>query len=185
MGHGVAALLVLRMSFVLLLVVSVSGKLALSNQSASVVEATMERTATGELVAFLNRQGFSVESTNHWPESPFVSAIAADCRLIALVAAPGGWHRDILGQLASGKDQVLFVYRATVYRDQPVWLTLTDHYWRLLNRYAGRKLPIQPVLGIIASPTCNLREMPWAEFPRTARDRSAYDPHQAANVSLI
>lgn len=157
-------MLALRMGLALLLVISVGGKIAISNQSPRVADATMGKTATVELAAFLNRQGFRVESD--WPESPFVSATAGDCRITALVAAPQGWHRNILRQTASGTDQVLFVYGNTIYQDQPVWLTWTDYYWSLLNRYVGRKLPIRPVLGILALQTCNLHDIPWVEFQK-------------------
>ena len=158
----------LRASFVLLLVASVGAKFAIGNPSLRVVETTMEKSAKAEIAAFLNRQGFRVDNIQDQTDSPFVSAIAGSCRLIAMAAAPQGWHRGLLQQLAKGQDQELFVYGAAVYRDQPIWLTWTDHYWSVLNRYAGRNLPTRLVLGIVASPTCNLRDMPVGRVSRTA-----------------
>jgi len=165
MEHGVAASPFPQRIFILLLILSVGGKIAVGHQSPRGAEGTIERTTKVEIAAFLNHQGFRVDSSIDQPESPFVSAVAADCHLIAMLAAPQGWNRSILRLLAKGQDQILFVYSSTIYQDQPVWLTWTDHYWRLLNRYAGRKLPAQPVLGVVASSTCNLRDMPWRELP--------------------
>jgi hypothetical protein len=89
-----------------------------------------------------------------------------DCRLLVALVAPQGWHRDIVRQLASQYDQVFFVFGGVVYQDQPTRLTLMHQYWRTLNIFAGRKLPIRPVLGIVASPACNLRDMPWQELAK-------------------
>jgi hypothetical protein len=164
MGHGVAASPVLRSIFVLLLVLSVGGKIAVGNQSLRGAENTMESTGKGEIAAFLNRQGFRVESLDDHPDSPFVSAIAGDCRVLAMLAAPQGWHRSMLRQLATGQDQVLFVYGATVYQEQPVWLTWTDHYWGVINRYANRRLTTRPLVGIVASSMCNLHDIHWQEL---------------------
>jgi hypothetical protein len=164
MAHGVAGLGLLKTIFGLLLVLSVGGKILLSHESPLIAEANMDGAAKVDLLAFLDRQGFRVHSAKDSPESEFVSAAAGNCHLIASVIAPQGWNRSVLRQLAKGQDQLLFIYDGNFYPDQPVWLTWTDHYWRLLNRYAGRKLPFHPVLGIVGSSDCNLRNKPWREL---------------------
>jgi len=102
MGHGVAASPGLRASFVLLLVASVGAKFAIGNPSLRVVETTMEKSAKAEIGAFLNRQGFRVDNIQDQTDSLFVSAINGSCHLIAMAAAPQGWHRGLLQQLAQG-----------------------------------------------------------------------------------
>jgi hypothetical protein len=159
----VAASLRLKGLFALLLVLSIGMKIAVGNPSARGVVETTDATK-GEVAAFLDRQGFRVGEDENPPEFQYVPAAMGNCRLLVVLAAPEGWHRDIIRQLASEHDQVFFVFRGAVYQDQPIWLTWMNHYWRMLNHYAGRGLPTQPVLGIIASPACDLRDTPWREL---------------------
>lgn len=122
-----------------------------------------------EVAAFLARQGFRVDQEDEEAaSSPFVTAAVGACRLLVVAAAPQGWHRDIIHQLASPRDRVFFVIGGVVHYDQPQWRTWTDHQWRRLNRLVGRQLPARPVFGFVASPGCDLRGMAWralAELP--------------------
>ena len=145
----------------LLLVVSIVGKIAVGSQSIRDAEQA-QTMAESMLVTFLDRQGFhAVIRSDGQPDFRFVSAVAGDCRLIVVFAAPQGWHRSVIRQMASAEDQVLFVFRAALYEDQPVWLTWTTHYWRSLNVYFGRRIPVHPVFGIVASSACDLWGIPW------------------------
>ena len=93
-----------------------------------------------------------------------MAAESGGCRLLTVIAAPQGWHRDIIRRSASPGDVILFAFNGATYQDQPTWLTWVHHYWRVLNSHVGRRLATRPVLGVVASPTCDLRDMPWREL---------------------
>ncbi|MFC7473497.1 hypothetical protein ACFQS7_03980 [Dankookia sp. GCM10030260] len=152
--------------FLLLLVVSVAGKVVAGTQSLSGVEEALKNTAMGaeRVASFLERQGFRVGEVESMPDVPLVLATSGGCRLVTVLAAPQGWHRDITHQFASAGDQVFFVFDATIYQDQPKWPPWVHHYWQVLNYYVGRRVPTRPVLGIVASAACDLRGMPWREI---------------------
>jgi hypothetical protein len=153
-----------KLLFVLLLALSVGGKVIAGSQSLRGAEQAMQSTEKGQVIAFLGRQGFRMDAADSQPEPEFMPAVAGDCRLMAVLAAPQGWHRDITYRFAVPEDQVFFVFDAEVYQDQPAWRPWIYHYWRVLNLYVGRKLPARPVLGIVASPACDLRDIPWQEI---------------------
>jgi|tagenome__1003787_1003787.scaffolds.fasta_scaffold20850676_1 hypothetical protein len=159
-----AASPMLRGLFVLLLALSVGIKIIAGNQSVHSESQTVRSTAKDEIATFLNDHGFQVGEVEADPDFPFVTATAGDCRVLAVLAAPQGWHRDIVHRLALPHDQGFFVFGGVVYQDQPTWLTRMHEYWRVLNNFAGRKLPVRPVLGIVASPACDLRDIPWREL---------------------
>ncbi|MDP3418490.1 hypothetical protein [Falsiroseomonas sp.] len=148
----------------MLLALSVGGKVIAGNQSLRGVEQAMQNTEKGQVIAFLYRQGFQMDATGIEMEDVFLPVVAGDCHLVAVLAAPQGWHRDITHRVALPEDQIFFVVGAKVYQDQPAWGPWIYHYWRVLNLYVGRKLLARPVLGIVATPECDLRDMPWQEI---------------------
>ncbi|HJS84356.1 MAG TPA: hypothetical protein VJ779_02735 [Acetobacteraceae bacterium] len=159
-----AASLTFRSLVALLLVVSVGIKLTIRSQPSHGAVPATESPATGAVAAFLDRHGFRVNEADSRPESPVVFADAGTCRLLAVLAAPEGWHRELVRRLASPDDQVFFVFDGTVYPNQPVWRTWIHHIWGELNRYIGLTPSSRPVVGVIASPSCDLRNMPWREL---------------------
>ncbi|WP_431267186.1 hypothetical protein [Dankookia sp. P2] len=150
----------------LLLVLSIGGKVAVGNQSLWGAEKAVQgTTATMDRVtAFFRRHGFAVSEVGDDPDVPLFQATAGDCRVLALLAAPQGWHRDVIRRLASAGDQVFFVFDAATYQDQPKWPPWTHHYWQVLNYYVGRRVPTKPLLGVVTSSACDLRGMPWQEI---------------------
>jgi hypothetical protein len=150
----------LKLLFTLLLGLSVSGKVI--SHSLRGTEQMMQNTEISEIAAFLGRHGFQVGEAQ--PDFPFVPAAVAGCHLLIASAAPEGWHRDITRRLASPQDQAFFVFDGVVYQDQPAWRPWLYSYWRELNLGFGRALPARPVVGIVASPACALRDMPWQEL---------------------
>jgi hypothetical protein len=116
----------------------------------------------GETRAFLSRSGFRVNESA--PRALFQVAVAGDCRMFVANVAPDGTHRHLVREGASPQDAVFFVYRGATYADQPRWLTWWDDHWRKLNGFVGRRLPERPVLGVIASPGCDLKAMAWGDL---------------------
>lgn len=152
--------------FVFLLVLSVSGKVIIADRSQE--DGTWSATDSagkGEISAFFTRHGFQVGKDANDGGYPFMlPAVAGDCRLLAVYVAPQGLQRDVVRRLVAPHDTAFFIFRGVVYDDQPVWATRMYHYWRRINNYLGQMIPAKPVIGIVASPACDLRDMPWAEL---------------------
>ena len=121
-----AASATLRGVFALLLALSVGGKLIANSRAMDGAWPALEKS---QIVDFFNRHGFVAGDTGDDAVSPFVQATAGDCHLLAVHAAPQGWHRDIVRRMASPQEEVFFVLDGAMNRDQPVWLTWTRHYW--------------------------------------------------------
>lgn len=150
-----------RVALGFLLVLSVSIKLANGDGSPPDHE---QRLAKQEVADFLSRQGFQVDhAIAEQTDSPIVRAATDACSLLVIAAAPQGWHRNLLLRLAEPQDQTFFVVGGTLYEDQPLWRTWDYHYWRRANHLLGRRLPVHPVFGVVASRACDLRRIPWAD----------------------
>ncbi len=130
-------------------------------QSESGQQDEMVRT---HIAAFLAQHGFQPNRAiaNQYPIG--VSGRAGGCQLLIAEAAFQGWHRDTLRRLASGEGQFFFFFRGHKYQDQPVWLTRLSGYWNIFLRNLGFNAPVEPVLGIVASPPCDLKAVPWREL---------------------
>ena len=113
--------------------------------------------------AFFARHGFEERSTEI-ANPVAVLGQAGTCSLLIIAAAPQGWHRDILGRFAENGDQLFFVYRGTRFQSQPVWRTRAYHYWSLIAQGVGLDAPVRLVLGVVASPTCDVNDLPWGEL---------------------
>jgi len=145
----------------LALALTLAVKFAFAPSMAS-TEASIDREAS--VAAFLENEGFVVGAHLPNTDPPMLPAKSADCSLRIVEVSPSGWHRDVLAQLALPGEQVLFVYRGNTFPSQPIWQTFLDHNWRRLLAYAGLRPPERPVFGILASPTCALQELPWAQL---------------------
>jgi hypothetical protein len=119
-----------------------------------------EATVKTQIACFLTRHGFQLDPA----ASIGVSAHSGGCRLFIAEVAYQGWHRDSVRRLAAPGDQLLFFFRGRMYPDQPVWLTRVSGQWTSVLQNLGLNAPSDPVLGIVASPVCNLNAMPWQEL---------------------
>ena len=97
-----------------------------------------------------------------------LEATSGSCRILVALAAPQGWHKDAIRQLAKPSDQVSYAFEGTLYADQPVWRTWTNFYWSWLLRSAGIILPNEPILGLVASPSCDLERIHWQNVAKLA-----------------
>lgn len=109
----------------------------------------------------LREHGFRVSEGADDPDSPFVPAIREECSVLVATVAPQGWHRDILRRLAGPEDRVAFLVDGRLYDDQPVWRTMSRHYWNRLNRIIGRDTGSDLPHGILASQGCDLSAPMW------------------------
>jgi hypothetical protein len=116
------------------------------------------------IATFLARQGFAPGPAIAIQYPIGASGRSGGCQLLITEVAYQGWHRDLFRRVISEEDQVFFFFRGHKYRDQPVWLTRPSGYWNTFLRNLGVNAPVEPVLGIAASPPCDLNAMPWQEL---------------------
>lgn len=161
MGSGVAGWRRARGPVLaLLLALSVGAKAVLGGAS---VDDGGRAAAKVAVATLLGRHGFRVDATEDDAASPFVSAVRGDCRLLVVAVSPQGWERDLVHRLAPPGGGAVFVFDGEFHEDQPKLRTSALHYWRRLNALAGRRLPARPVLGVVASPECDLRGVAWSD----------------------
>lgn len=147
-----------KLIFAALLILTLSFKvMTAANQSGSEQRANKVR---NQIAGFLARHGLQPDLN----ESLGVSGRSGECQLLIVEAAYQGWHRDSLRRLAAQKNQLRFYFRGRMYADQPIWQTRVSGYWTAFLHNFGLNAPVDPVLGIVASPICNLDAMPWQEL---------------------
>jgi hypothetical protein len=115
-----------------------------------------------EIEQFFVNRGF--ETGEQQGDLPFLTARSQECELRVADASLDGRHRILIRQEALPSESVLFVYNGATYPDQPRWRTWSYMKWRRLNALFGRKLPIRPLLGVLAPAECDLSGMPWGEI---------------------
>ncbi len=116
------------------------------------------------MAAFLARHGFQPDPVIAI-QNPFgASGRSGGCQLLIAEVAYQGCQRDFFRRVASEEDQSFFFFRGHKYQDQPVWLTRLSGYWNTFLRNLGFNAPVEPILGIAASPPCDLNAMPWQEL---------------------
>jgi hypothetical protein len=106
-----------------------------------------------ETAAVLERDGYEVTGSNTDNDLISVRAVAGRCSIMVAEAAPLGWHRSIIAQLAAGH-QLFYIFGGRIYPEQPLVLTSLHHYWNRLRRYVGLTGVNRPVLAVVASPAC-------------------------------
>ena len=142
------------------LIVTLAIKVAFGPSAAAVPEP--DRAAP--IAAFLELQGFSLEPKPTDTEPPMLVASKAGCELRITEVSPFGWHRHVLAQLARPGESAAFIFEGAIFPSQPLWRTAVDHNWRRLLSYTGLTLPRHPVLGVLASQTCELDRLPWTRL---------------------
>ncbi len=116
------------------------------------------------MATFLARYGFQANSAIAIQYPISMSGRADGCQLLIAEVAFEGWGRDSLRRLVSGDDQFFFFFRGHKYEDQPIWLTRLSGYRSIFLQNLGLSATIEPVLGIVASPPCDLKAMRWREL---------------------
>jgi hypothetical protein len=116
----------------------------------------------GDIVAFLAAQSFAAAASEvDVDHLPIVEAERADCRLRVMKASYYGADRDTIRSLTPPGARLIFIYRGTVYAEQPVWLIVSDQIWMrfLLSLRLAEHAP--PVLAVAAAPECRVESMAW------------------------
>jgi hypothetical protein len=123
-----------------------------------------EETVRSSMATFLARQGFELDPASAIQYPITVSGRSGGCQMFIAEVVPQGWQRSIPRRVASDGDQVFFFFRGHMYQDQPVWLTRLAGYRNAFLRNLGFNAPVEPVLGIVSSPSCDLNAVPWQEL---------------------
>ena len=115
------------------------------------------------IVQFLVDQRFEVRVTDETIEyTPIIEATDQDCRLRVVRVSPLGHQIDLVRK-ATAKDQhIFYVFRGSVYREQPVRQTLTSYFWFRFLRELGLVTRVPPVLAVATS--CAAEQLPWSNL---------------------
>jgi len=116
------------------------------------------------MATFLARHGFQPDPVIALQNPLGASGRSGGCQLLIAEVAYQGWQRDFFRRAVAEEDQFFFFFRGHKYQDQPVWLTRLSGYWNTFLRNLGFNAPVEPVLGIAASPPCDLNAMPWQKL---------------------
>jgi hypothetical protein len=115
------------------------------------------------LVEFLNYHQFDVV-VEKLLDAPVIRATTGTCQMLLMRVSPDGWQRDLIRGRAQATDRVLFIFRGTVYTDQPVWLTAAVGWWSKQLQKLGLRRNIPPVIAVIAPELCRAERLPWDEL---------------------
>jgi len=116
------------------------------------------------MATFLARHGFQPDRVIAIQTPVGALGRSGGCQLLVAEVTYQGWQRDFIRRAVSKEDQFFFFFRSNKYQDQLVWLTRLSGYWSTFLRNLGFNAPVEPVLGIAASPRCDLNAMPWQEL---------------------
>jgi hypothetical protein len=171
LGPDMSASLVLRALLVIVAIMGVSLKVANGMVAAPAAPSRLsdhtKHQLEQQLATFLERESFRVDKSQQDTDFHLavVKATRDECRLLIAIVSPKGDQRAFLTELAAPGDQVSFVFQGKIYKEQPIWRPLIHQYLvRQLQNYAGIRSPSSPVVGMIASPTCDLSGEAWSAF---------------------
>ena len=119
----------------------------------------------GELVAFLERNGFNVVVTDELVNYvPIIHATTDSCRLRVARLTPDGSNRDLIRSLTGDADRQFVVFRGEVYTQQPVFWTVVHYLSSRFLRELGLIRDITPVIAVGANSSCDTDRLPWREL---------------------
>lgn len=123
-------------------------------------------TSKDVMVKFLTHHKFDVDVTKQMilTDLPLIYATAGGCRMLIAEAAPDGWNREAIRELARTMDQLFIVEHGKIYRQQSTWLTVTQHWWSKYLRKLGLGSDQLPMIAVAATASCNAEQLPWAEL---------------------
>lgn len=88
-----------------------------------------------------------------------IEASSEQCRLHVARISPLGYEADLVRRLGTRTDRTYFLFRGTVYGEQPVWLTVTTYLWFRFLRELGLVSHIPAILAVVSS--CSIENLPW------------------------
>jgi hypothetical protein len=145
--------LVLRWSLLILLPLTIAWKLAAKPENPIEVQ--------DAIVEFLAGQKFNVALTGDVVQhGPIFEATSDSCRLRVAAISPLGDEVNLIQSLAATTDHVFFVFRKTIYTQQPILLGVMNYLWFRFLRELGLVSRIPPLLAVVSS--CDAERLPWS-----------------------
>jgi hypothetical protein len=112
------------------------------------------------IVEFFTKQQFEVTVTDESMEyMAIIEASLGSCHLRVARVSPLGHEADLIHQARAASDRTFFVFRGTVYAQQPVRVTVASYLWFRFLRELGLVSRVPPVLAVISS--CDAELLPW------------------------
>jgi hypothetical protein len=113
------------------------------------------------IVEFLTKQQFDVRVTDENMEyMPIIDARSRSCQLRVARVSPLGHQTDIVRHASATSDRTFYVFRGTVYPEQPLQLTVASYLWFRFLRELGLVSRVPPVLAVATS--CDAEQLPWS-----------------------
>jgi hypothetical protein len=116
------------------------------------------------VVQFLEDHEFDVTlGEQNLDGMPIIRAARGSCKLVVAKSSSYGWNGDIIRDLRTGSDRLLFVFRGRVYEQQPMLRTIFSHLWSRSLVQVGLLPHEVPVLALVVSESCQLGDLTWSE----------------------
>jgi hypothetical protein len=88
-----------------------------------------------------------------------IDARSRSCQLRVARVSPLGHQADLVRRASATSDRTFYVFRGTVYPEQPVRLTVASYLWFRFLRELGLVSRVPPVLAVVTS--CDAEQLPW------------------------
>ena len=115
------------------------------------------------IVEFLTKQQFDASVTDENMEyMGIIDARSRSCQLQVSRVSPLGHQAEIVRRASATGDRTFYVFRGTVYPEQPVRLTVASYLWFRFLRELGLVSRVPPVLAVVTS--CDAEQLPWSSL---------------------
>jgi hypothetical protein len=146
----------LKWSVIILLPLTIGWKLAVKPEDPIEIQ--------NAIVEFLTKQEFDVRLTEKSVEyMGVIEARSPWCHLRVARVSPLGHETTLIRHESAGTDRIFYVFRGTVYPEQPVRLTIASYLWFRFVRELGLVRRIPSVLAVASS--CDAERLPWSALP--------------------
>jgi hypothetical protein len=143
----------LKWSVIVLLPLTIGWKLAGKPENPAEIQ--------NSIVEFLTKQQFDVGVTDEMMEyMGIINARSRLCQLRVARVSPLGHQTDLVRQASTTSERTFYVFRGTVYPEQPVRLTVASYLWFRFLRELGLVSRVPPVLAVVTS--CDAEQLPWS-----------------------
>jgi hypothetical protein len=143
----------LKWSVIVLLPLTIGWKLAVRPENPVEIQ--------NAIVEFLTKQQFDVSVTDEGMEyMGVIEARSRSCQLRVARVSPLGHEAVLVRHASATSDRTFYVFRGTVYPEQPVRLTVASYLWFRFLRELGLVARVPSVLAVVTS--CDAEQLPWS-----------------------
>lgn len=142
----------LKWSVIVLLPLTIGWKLAIKPEDPVEIQ--------NAIVEFLAKQQLDVRVMDERMEQMgVIEARSRSCQLRVARVSPLGDETALVSRASGENDRTFYVFRGSVYPQQPVRLTATSYLWFRFLHELGLVSHVPPVLAVVTS--CNAEQLPW------------------------